>query len=491
VIEGGAAALNWHADVAARKSGDVRAPKDFEASRVLNSGGNSRAGAVGGSWADADGHVGAAIDTLRNEYGVVVEPEVTIDMERTRLVLDGERRWSAGPLRELRMSLAGTRYEHQELEGAEVGTTFKSRGQELRLQVQHAPWAGISGVVGVQADALRFSALGDEAFVPNTRTRSEAVFALQSWQSSTQPGALTLTGGLRAERVRVSSEGDAPDAAQPKFGPAQRRSFSPGSAWLAATWALAPGWQLNGQAGLTQRAPTYYELYANGIHVATGAFELGDPTLGLERSGHLELGAQWESDAQGTQRVKAQFFSTRFSRYIALDATGNVVEEVGEGGEVETFPEYAFRAVPARLHGFEIEGRTRLMAVPWQVDAVGQWDLVRGSNRDTGEALPRLAPMRLALGLQARQGPWWASLAVRHSARQRRVPATDVPTPGATVLDVALQWQQRVSDVDVLLFAKLDNLADRLAYNAVALRTARELSPLPGRALTVGARLNW
>jgi iron complex outermembrane recepter protein len=488
VIEGGAGALNWHADVAARKSSDLRIPNGT----VLNSAGDSRAGAIGGSWADKDGYVGASIDTYRNEYGVVVEPDVTIDMERSRVNVAGARRFADALIREVEFHLSGTRYKHVELEGSgEVGTTFKSRGEELRVQAQHAPFNALNGaftgVVGVQADNLRFSALGEEAFVPNTRTRSAALFGLESWQS----GGLTLTGGLRVERTHVASEGDAPDAAEPKFGPAQRRNFSPVSASFGAAYAVAPNWRVNGQLGLTQRAPTYYELYANGIHVATGAFELGDPTLGLERSAHIELGTQWQSDAQGTQQLKAQVYATRFSRYIALDATGNVIEEVGESGEVESFPEYAFRAVPARLVGVELEGRTRLSNAPWTIDMVGLFDTVRGNNRSTGEPLPRLAPMRLKLGLEAQQGPWLGSITLTHAARQTRVPATDVATPAHTLLGAALSWQQRVSDVDLMVFAKLDNLGDRLAFNASALRTARELSPLPGRSMTVGARVNW
>jgi iron complex outermembrane receptor protein len=488
VIEGGAGALNWHADVAARKSSDLRIPNGT----VLNSAGDSRAGAIGGSWADKDGYVGASIDTYRNEYGVVVEPDVTIDMERSRVNVAGARRFADAPIREVEFHVSGTRYKHLELEGSgEVGTTFKSRGEELRVQAQHAPlsaWGGaFTGVVGVQADNLSFSALGEEAFVPSTRTRSVALFGLQAWQS----GAFTVTGGLRAERTRVASEGDAPDAAEPKFGPAQRRSFSPVSASFGAAYAVAPNWRVNGQLGLTQRAPTYYELYANGIHVATGAFELGDPNLGLERSAHIELGTQWQSDAQGTQQLKAQVYATRFSRYIALDATGNVIDEVGENGEVESFPEYAFRAVPARLVGFELEGRARLANAPWTIDMVGLFDAVRGNNRSTGEPLPRLAPMRLKLGLEAQQGPWLGSITLTHAARQTRVPATDVATPAHTLLGAALSWQQRVSDVDLMLFAKLDNLGDRLALNASALRTARELSPLPGRSATLGLRVNW
>jgi iron complex outermembrane recepter protein len=493
VLEGGAGGLNWHADIAARDSDDLRVPRfttpdDQRRSRVVNSAGDSRAGAVGASWADAHGHVGAAIDTYRNDYGVTVEPDVTIDMKRSRLRVEGERKLG-GAIEALEFHAAATRYEHQEIEGSgEVGTTFDSRGRELRVQARHAPWSlgagAVRGVIGVQLESLDFSALGEEAFVPNTDTRTSALFALQEWKGQ----GLTLSAGARAERVRVASEGDAPGAAEPKFGAATQRRFSPLSVSFGAALPVNAALTLTANLAHTERAPTYYELYANGIHVATGAFEVGDATLGVERSVHAEAGAQWRA---GSSTLKANVFVTRFSRYIALDATGNTVEELNEEGELESFPELAFRAVGARLVGAELEGRTRLLEAPWALDATAALDLVRGSNRTSDEPLARLPPLRARIGVEATQGPWSAGATLRHLARQNRVPATDVPTPSATLLDLSLSWRQRWGATDALVFARLDNVTDELAFNAVALRNARELSPLAGRSATVGLRMAW
>jgi iron complex outermembrane recepter protein len=497
VLEGGAAGLNWHADVAARRSADLAVPRFTPLSdgvpgtptrRVANSAGERRAGALGASWADAHGYLGASVDTYRNDYGVAVEPDVTIDMRRDRAALAGERTL-AGPVERVEFQASRTRYRHQEIEGSgAVGTTFTSRGHELRAQATHAalPLAGgaLRGVVGAQLERLDFSALGEEAFVPNTNTRSRALFVLEQWQAQ----SLTLSAGLRAERVRVASAGDAPGAPEPRFGAAAERRFSPASASLGASWAVSWELALTAHLGRTQRAPTYYELYANGVHVATGAYERGEATLGAERSTHAELGAAWTS---GPSAFKAQVFATRFARYIALDATGNSIDVVDEEGATEAFPEFAFRAIPARLVGFELEGRTRLMAQPWTLDLTAALDAVRGTHRDTGEPLPRLPPLRVRLALEASQGPWSAGLGVRHAARQSRVPALDVPTPSATLADASLSWRTRWADADALVFLRLDNLGDTLAFNASALRVARELSPLPGRAATLGLRVAW
>lgn len=501
VLEGGAGpagGLNWHVDAAGRHSQDLHVPRftppaepgedAAAARRVRNSAGRSEAGALGASWADTQGYVGLAVDGVRQRYGVVVEPDVSIRLQRERLALAAERRGLAGPFSAVEAQASRSRYQHQELEGSgEVGTTFRSLGQEARVQARQAPLAlaggQLHGTLGLQIERLDFSALGEEAFVPGTHTASDALFLLQEWRS---PG-LILSAGARRERVHVRSDGDAADAAEARFGAATARRFQPVS-WMLGLQlplaAVAPGWSLRGALGHTERAPAYYELYANGVHVATGAYERGDPTLALERSRHAEVGVQWQ---QGPQQLQVQLFRTRFANYLALDATGSDVT-LDDGGSV---PEYLFRGVPATLHGLEIEARGRQVLAGWTLDGQATLDWVRGRNDATGDALPRLPPMRLHLGLEAARGALSLGLALQHQTAQRRVPATDTATAAATRVDLSLGWRQRWAGADALWTLKLGNVGQALAFSPSTVRPARELSPAGARALTAGLRVGF
>jgi iron complex outermembrane receptor protein len=501
LLEAGAGGLNWHADVARRLSDDLRTPAftrpgdTAPSRRVANSDGASEAAAVGASWADARGHAGAAVGSYRNSYGVTVDPEVRIRMRRDRLQLAGERRGLAGPFGSITWQASHTRYQHQEVEGdGAVGTTFRSTGQDLRLQATQAPLAlaggTLRGVLGLQAERLDFSALGEEAFVPGTRTRSQALFTLQELAL----GGATLQAGMRLETVRVHSDGDAADATDLKFGPAQSRRFQPRSLSLGVQLPLGTGgWRATASVGSTQRAPAYYELFANGVHVATGAFEVGDIDQKTERSRHLELGLQWQ---QAGHSLRAALWHTRFANYIALDATGATMSVVGEDGSTSDVPVYRFSGVPARLTGGEIEARSRLdtgaWLAGWTLDASAGLDWVRGDNRGTGQPLPRIAPMRLQAGLDAAQGAWRGGLQLRHAARQGRVPDNDVPTPGWTTLDIWASWAQRLgAGTDAVWTLKLTNLGQALITNASALPIARDLSPAGARALQGSVRLTF
>ena len=506
VLEAGAGGLNWHADGARRLSRDLRTPSfnpvvdgqpGPRTRRVANSDGASEAAALGASWADPQGFAGLAVDGYRNQYGVAIDPAVRIHMRRDRLQLAGERRGLAGPFSSLALQASHTRYQHQELEGdGAVGTTFNSNGQELRLQATQAQLAllggSLRGVLGLQLEALDFSALGDEAFVPNTHTRSQALFALQELTL----GAATLQAGARLERVRVRSDGDPADVDPARFGPAMARNFSPRSLQLGLLLPLAgpgSGWQASASLGHTRRAPAYYELFANGLHVATGAFELGDAQQQLERSQHAELGLQWQ---QPGRSLRAALWTTRFANYIALDATGASVTLPDEEGGSSTVPVYRFSGVPARLQGGEIEARHRLASgdslAGWTVDGSASLDWVRGDNRRSGQALPRIAPLRLQAALEASRAAWRVGARLRHAARQDRVPDNDVATPGWTTLDLWASWRQRLgTSSDALWTVKLANLGDVLATHASALPTARALSPAGGRALQASLRIGF
>ena len=507
---GGALTVDWgragayalHVDAFGRDAQNLRVPLHTPradgaaldpAREVRNSAGNSHGGALGGSVFFDGGRVGMAVDTYRNRYGVVAEPDVIIDMKRDHWRLAARLDRGPGPLRDmlrdLHLDLSASDYAHREIEGdGAVGTTFKSRGGDLRLQARHADWSAGSGmgsgVLGLQLENSDFSALGVEAFVPETRTRRAGAFALEEllW------GGGTTSLGLRLEQVRVNSNGDA-DPAADRFGNATQRRYTLHSLSLGHALDLSPTWRLSASLSQSQRAPTYFELFANGLHAATAAYELGDKTLAKEQGRHLELAAAWRS---GADHLRLGAFQTRFSRYIGLDDAGVRVDDEGQvvpDGTPDALPLYRFQSARARLQGVEIDGAKRLLDGRWQLDASARFDLTRGTNTEREQPLPRLPGWRLGLGLDASTGPWTTRLEVTRVARQGRVPTGDTATASYTLVNLSLRWRFDLGNSDAVAFAKLGNATHELAYNASAIQTIRGLSPLPGRAMLAGVRV--
>jgi iron complex outermembrane recepter protein len=497
LIEVGNGKFVGHVDVFGRSTSDLAVPRYVpvedstslaSTTRVRNSAASTQGGAAGASLFFGKSRVGISFDTYDSTYGTVVEPDVVIKMQRNHVGFDSEFKDLSGAFNTVRLQFNQTRYQHQEVDGAgTVGTTFKTSGTEWRVEAQHAPWGALRGVLGAQLEDTAFSALGDEAFVPSTRTRRQAIFALEelNWAGG------VVSAGLRVERAQLDSEGDA-DPTAPKFGGLVQRRFALRSASLANVLKLNPQWSLTGTLSTSQRAPTSFELYANGVHAATGSFERGDIRLGVERGSNLDLAVQWKS---GGDHLRAGVYASRFSNFISLEATGLDVQEADGQGGFNAYPEYVFKPVRARLSGLEIEGKKRLWNGTVNVDLFGKLDVSRAQNTDTAQPLPRIAPMRLNLGLDAVMGAWSGRVEIDHAAAQNRVPSTDVPTPGYSLLNLSVTRRFTLSGLnsagssDAVWFFKLNNAGNALAYSAGAIPTVRDLSPLAGRSFKTGVRL--
>src|SRR5690606_9063270 len=154
-----------------------------------------------------------------------------------------------------------------------------NRSREARVELVHRPLMGMKGAFGLQASQRTFAAVGAEAFVPGSTADDAGLFWIGKRQFDTARGAMQLDLGLRHDRNRIDVDADAPDRA---FG---TTSLSTGLGWKA-------GEALHFSLGLdrAQRAPGAEELYSNGLHVATGSFESGDATLGVETAQRVELG---------------------------------------------------------------------------------------------------------------------------------------------------------------------------------------------------------
>ncbi len=509
LLEGGNNRYSLHVDAFDRRTSDVKVPVDLictmagvttTARRICNSASEVSGGAIGGSLFFDHGYLGASASTYRSTYGTVAEDEVTIDMKSERYALEGEIRNLGGPLQSVKGQYSQTDYAHTEFEGLTPGTVFKNKGRDFRLEARHAKVGNLDGVLGFQTESSRFSADGTEAFAPYSKTSQSAVFAYE--ELGTSWGKLSLGG--RLEAVRVESLGN-PQVA--RFTPA-RRDFKPGSYALGALWNAAPGWQVTSNLAYTERAPKDYELFADGPHIATAAYEVGNASLAREQSGNLDVGAAWKS---GGHSFKLNTYVSRFKNYIALNQTPGVtrnaedgeinpVEDAGNpgftasGAEFNPLAEFRYEQVRARFTGIEASGNIRLREGASTVDLALRGDLVRARNLNNGLPLPRIAPWRVGASLLWASGPWGANIGFDHLAAQQRVPAPPAgATPAYTLWNSAASYRVKAGAASLLWYARLDNITDKLAYSATSVLTSTAFpkAPLPGRSLKVGLQASF
>lgn len=487
-LEAGDGTFALHLDANSRQFNDLRIPGYARSSKVRdadepgsrhrleNSDGRQDGGAIGGSYNWEHGYAGLSYSRYDSNYGSVAESGVRLDMKQDHYAFASEIRDLDGPFSSVKLDAGYTDYEHREIEDGEVGTTFKNKGYEARIEARHQPLGPLEGVIGAQVSRNEFSALGEEAFVPQTDTDSLALFMLEQWQATER---LNLSLGARIEHTRVD-----PDAkGNENFVDADSASsFNAFSLSSGAVYQLDPIWSLAANLGYTERAPTFYELYANGAHVATGAFELGDASLNKEKAISSDLALRFDN---GTHKGSVGVFYSHFNNYIGLIGTGNLRE--GEDGDI---PEYRYEGVRARFYGIEAQDRWKLVENRYGSFALElSGDYTRAKNLDSGEPLPRIAPLRLNSALVWELDRWQARVEVEHAAAQHRKPENETSTDGYTTLGASVGYRFDIGQSQWLAFVRGENLTDQTVRYASSI--LRDIAPAPGRSVEVGLRTTF
>ncbi|MFK7958341.1 MAG: TonB-dependent receptor [Lysobacterales bacterium] len=390
------------------------------------------------------------------------EEIISIDLNQTRI--DG-RLVIDNPLKNIdtvKLLISNNDYEHQELEGDEIGTRFEADTLESRLEFTHTPLAGWRGVFGLQYQTRDFSALGEEAFVPPSETDQLALFVLEEKHF----GDFRVELGLRLEDQEITTISG------------QRATHSPFSASLGTVWSFSEHLKLAANIARAQRAPSEEELFANGPHLATETFELGDAQLEEETSTSFEVSLRGE---RGPLSGSLTYFYNDFEDFVFLTDTGLIEDGL---------PVRQWEQADAELSGMEGEvaldfarssnGYWRINAFFDTVDA----DLARGGN------VPRTPPTRFGVGLQWNQGPWQLGVDAVEFKNQDDTAALETATPGYTLTNANLVYRiNSQSGIQWEAYLRGRNLGDEEARNHTSF--LKDVAPLPGRNWVLGLRASF
>jgi len=525
VLDGAIGAVAWHVDAYRRDTGDVNIPGFAESARrraaeaaeaeehgeeppaeiaghIPNTALRNDGGAIGLSFVGEHGFIGVAVSRHDSRYGVPAgahahhlaehgdedpdhdrahaEEGVQIDLRQRRVDLEGAFTSALGPFSGARFKLGTARYRHAELEGDTVGTEFRNRGFDGRVELMHGAEGGLAGAIGWQGSRSDFAAAGDEAFLPPTRTDAHALFLFE--EVTTGPGTWQL--GARVERQEIER----------RDGTGLGRDDDQINLSLGYLHRFGDHWTLGAALARTERAPNAQELYADGPHAATNAYELGDPNLGAERSLALDVTLRRRT---GLVTGSLTLFTNRFDGYIFELPTGERAEEDDHGWEIHADEDedhgiavYRFVQRDAAFAGAEAEAIVHLHeGGDGQFDLIFGADLVRGRDRTAAADLPRITPVRGKVGAAWRHGALALGAEVQFVARQKRVAPNETPSAAYDLISAYANYRLRHGAVTWDLFIRGSNLGDREAR----LHTSwlKDLAPLPGRDVTVGVRVTF
>lgn len=455
--------------------------------RILNSATETKTFGTGLALINEGGSLGFSVSYFDTDYGVPGRPDlahdheeeegeeeehhhdhgdVTIGMKQWRADLRGEVKTGDGFLDAIRFRAGFSDYEHTEFEGEEVGTVFNSQGLEGRLEFAQNERNGWSGTSGVQYYHRDFNAVGEEAFVPPNTTDQFGLFTFQEFEL----GNLGLEAAARYEHSKVAAR--TLDLS---------RSFDTFSGAFGLSYKLDPDLKIGANVTRAVRAPAAEELYADGPHIATQSYEVGNPLLTTEKSWGGEVYLRVDKT---DFHASLTGYATKFDGFIYDVATG---EEEGE------LPVFQYLQNDATHYGFEAEANwTFLHTMDWSFLIDGVADYVHATVKQedgTKTALPRIPPLRLLGGFEAQSEMADARIEIERSFKQDRISAYETPTKGFTLVNASVAFRPMGKQGGVTLLLSGNNLFDVEARRAASF--TKDYVPLAGRDFRATVRLSF
>jgi iron complex outermembrane recepter protein len=460
---------------------------------------------------------GVAVRDVRSFYGVPSsisgrtlpgshDGGVYVDLRRSTARV--ETAWRRDSVRHRRgilsVSLAaqGIRFEQEELErGGFVGTRFGqlAGNGDLVMRFRHDGRVRGDGSVGVSTQWRDFRAEGSYTGTRPAVVTTRALFA----HDAIAVGPLLLSAGARFDAVNIRPL----DSTETRLLRGVRtRNWNALTGALAATWSLSPSVALGGSMSRAFRPPAVEELFSAGPHLATYAYEIGNPRLNAEQGWGSELLLRVTRPRLVAEMSAYRMWIDGFVYQSPLldPATGGPLLDP----RLRRYQVYQANQTRATLGG--AEGRVQWeLARAWALD--GTLSYVRGvsaradsaNGLAAGAPLPALPPGRARVQLRRDGVRWLAGLTVESAMAQRRVPVplrettsctpttgTDgvisglrpaefCPTDGFALVHLTVGRRWVIGRRLHALTAAVDNLLD--ADWRDHLWRAKQVAPQPGR----------
>ncbi len=364
----------------------------------------------------------------------------------------------------------------------EEGTVFKNKTWQIKTDIVHNEIAHWKGAVSLEIKNTEFEAIGEEAFTPPSETREMSLAVVEE----RHVGQVLWQLGARVDNVTIKAL-------------EQELDFTPVSASAGLVWDFNKGYNAGVSLTHAERAPSAAEIFSNGPHIATRAFEAGalftaksennstelvagnTNSINKETSNNLDLSLR---KFEGNIGFVFNVFYNQVDNYYALINTGLTTEDFNIDSE-ETFPVYLFEQHDATLSGVEAEFVWQLQPnLKWTV-----WGDTVNAKLKGGEYIPRTSPTRLSTQLNFNQGPWSAEASVTRYFKQSNIAENETPTEGYSLLDARVSYDLPVTSYDANLYLAADNLTNEEAR--VHTSFLKDQAPLPGRNIKLGAQLSF
>ena len=255
-------------------------------------------------------------------------------------------------------------------------------------------------------------------------------------------------------------------------------------------------WEFTFGTMLTGRAPGIEDLYSDGPHLGTYAYEIGQPTLDLEKTIGLEVSLEHHTDKSEIRLTGYQNFSPN---YHISSKMGECEEEFvdGEGhpcagadfiewgsGSSGWLYKYQMQGLRVSVYGLESELKYKLTNL---INLYGSISSIRGENLSDNTPLAYMPPDKFLFSTELELNPITARLTLKKVSPQERLGEFETRTDGYFLTDVSGTYIIHSPNIIHKIIFQIDNIFDQEYYNHLS--RIKLIMPEKGRSVGIQYRL--
>lgn len=352
------------------------------------------------------------------------------------------------------------KYRHQELEDQEIGTTFNNQTTSYRGVFEQKGYDKLTGRFGFDGYTREYLVNGEEKLIDGkVKQNMFSVFGLEELKF----GRVSFQFGGRVENNRY----------RPENAALLERDFTGFSGAAGVRVGLWENGAFVANYTNSYRAPALEELYNNGPHVGTIAFEVGNQNLRRERASGFDFGVRHQSN-----RIHADFnvyyYNINNFVYLAFtDADGDGAVDIEDGLPIAEYSQGDSRYLGAEIN-FDA-------TINKYLGFFASGDVVRAKLTDLNLNLPRIPPARLRTGVEFK----YKNLSVKPEgvfvSDQNRLYPLETRTAGYGLFNLSGSYIIGRQHTAHIFGVNAYNLTDKLYRNHLSF--IKELAPEIGRGV--------
>ena len=370
---------------------------------------------------------------------------------------------------------AGTGVAYQDLNQSNIDLSLELNRYQGRFSLVHDSIAGWQGELGLDlVTKQQRTHIG--SLLPDADTKSLALFAFERLEAENWITEI----GVRFDHISQQADVTAQQRDQ--------RSWNALSGSLGLTWRFTEHWLASTHLARGFRAPSVFDLYAQGVHGGVMAYQQGNPLLNEEYSLNKDIGIRYFTHKLN---LSVTVFHNNIADYIYQARTGENHPPTG-------LPIHQLKQGDAELKGAEFD-------VTWQlvpsVKLSANYTLINSELKDVGAELPLLPADQMHTEILWQSGNFFGLTAtefylnMQHFAKKQsagayepfsqydRLPFGTASTRAYQLWHVGMAGELSIGTTPVSISLAVKNVFDKAYSNF--LDTYKGYAPGMGRSVNV------